>query len=95
MRFQVIDGGLAGIHGHNGRTAPRGLSPADVEAEAKRRLIAAGYERCRVKHQVTGEAIPRALQHFRLQVNWVAETLASLEPIPADYTHDKYWPVLS
>lgn len=68
------------------------LSRTDVAAEATRRIKASGYERCRIKQLATGEPIPRALQYLKIQIDWVADTLAGLDPIPADFADDKYWP---
>jgi hypothetical protein len=88
MRFRVIDGGLT----ERRATPDRPLSRSDVQAEAARRIKASGYERCRVRNLVTGEPIPRALQYLKIQITWVADTLAGLDPIPGDYADDKYWP---
>jgi hypothetical protein len=88
MGFRVISGGLDEGNGGSWRS----LSKSDVQAEAARRIRESGYERCRARHLVTGEPIPKALQYLRIQIAWVADTLAGLDPIPADYADDKYWP---
>lgn len=90
MRFTVIEGGRS--TDTPDKQFRQSLSARDVEIEARRRLKEAGFERSHVRYQVTGEPVPRALQYLRLQINWVAETLASIDPIPADFTDDKYWP---
>jgi hypothetical protein len=87
MRFRIIEGGLSERH-----TAGRPLSKTDVAAEAARRIKAVGYDRCHVRHLATGEPIPKALQYLKIQIAWVADTLAGLDPIPDDYADDKYWP---
>ena len=86
MGFRVISGGLDESSGS------RALTKSDVLAEAARRIRECGYERCRARHLVTGEPIPKALQYLKIQIAWVADTLAGLDPIPADYADDKYWP---
>jgi hypothetical protein len=45
-----------------------------------------------MRHLATGTPVPKALQYLKLQIGWVAETLAGLDPIPGDYADDKYWP---
>lgn len=88
MGLRVISGGLD--EGYCGGRRP--LSGLDVQAEAARRIRRSGYEQCRARNLVTGEPIPRALQYLKIQIAWVADTLAGLDPIPADYADDKYWP---
>ncbi|MDB5526817.1 MAG: hypothetical protein JWM58_4580 [Rhizobium sp.] len=68
------------------------VSGHGVLMEAERRLRRAGYNRWHMRHLATGMAIPKPLQYLKLQIGWVAETLAGLDPIPADYADDKYWP---
>lgn len=88
MHLRVIEGGLR----EDGARAPVSISARHVEAEAARRIKVSGYDNCRVRHLATGAPIPKALQYLKLQINWVADTLAGLDPIPADYADDKYWP---
>lgn len=88
MGFRVITGGLDERFGGEARP----LCKADVLAEAARRIRESGYERSRARSLVTGEPIPKALQYLKIQIAWVSDTLAGLEPIPADYADDKYWP---
>jgi hypothetical protein len=88
MYLRIIDGGLQSAEVNT--TSP--LSAHHVHAEAARRLRAAGYNRSHMRQLATGEPIPKPLQYLKLQIGWVAETLAGLDPIPADYAHDKYWP---
>jgi hypothetical protein len=88
MHLTVIEGGLT----ERRATAARPFSKGDVAAEAARRIKASGYDRCRARYLATGEPIPKALQYLKIQIVWVADTLAGLEPIPDDYADDKYWP---
>jgi len=88
MFLRVIDGGLA----ESATKDERPLSKTDVLAEAMRRIKASGYERYHTRYLVTGEPIPKRLQYLKIQMAWVADTLAALDPIPADYAEDKYWP---
>lgn len=97
MGFTVIIGGLDEQNGGTRRPPSRSgarqsLSRSDVEAEAARRVRESGYDQCRARYLVTGEPIPKALQYLKIQIAWVADTLARLDPIPADYADDKYWP---
>ena len=88
VRFRVV-GGRAAVEAT--------LWPCrdDVRQEAQRRLNASGYTRARARALATGSAIPEAIRHFALQVNYVADALSALAPIPQDFQSDKYWPVLA
>lgn len=88
MYLRVIDGGLA----DRGTAADHPLSKSHVQAEAMRRIRMSGYDRHHARYLVTGEPIPKRLQYLKIQIAWVADTLAGLDPIPADYADDKYWP---
>jgi hypothetical protein len=66
----------------------------DVRQEAQRRINASGYTRYRAKALATGVMIPDAIRHFALQVNYVAEALSVLKPIPEDFQSDVYWPAI-
>jgi hypothetical protein len=88
MFLRVIDGGLSDGEAR----AEHPLSKNDVQAEAMRRIKASGYDRYHARYLVTGEPIPKRLQYLKIQIAWVADTLAGLDPIPADYADDKYWP---
>jgi hypothetical protein len=90
MYLRVIEGGLT----ETSDTTTRSLSKSDVMAEAMRRIKTSGYDRYHARYLVTGEAIPKRLQYLKIQIAWVADTLSGLDPIPADYAEDKYWPVL-
>lgn len=88
MYLRVIDGGQTTAE----MDFPALVSSRHVHAEAERRLRLAGYGRWHMRHLATGVAIPKPLQYLKLQIGWVAETLAGLDPIPSDYADDKYWP---
>ncbi|MGV3550347.1 hypothetical protein [Rhizobium sp.] len=66
----------------------------DVRLEAQRRLNASGYTRHRARALATGVDMPAAIRHYALQVNFVADKLIALKPIPQDFQSDTYWPVL-
>ncbi|MDF1633545.1 hypothetical protein [Mycoplana sp. MJR14] len=85
MRFNVIDGG-----GRSGEQA----APSDrhVRQEAERRIRASGYPAWHARSLATGAAIPRSVAYLKLQIEFVAQTLGRLDPIPADYRRDDYWP---
>ena len=61
---------------------------------ARRRLARAGHDHYHVRHQVTGAAIPRDIAYFAMQVEFVANTLLTIVPIPEDFRKDHYWPRL-
>ena len=88
MGLRVIEGGLSNLGG-----AETGTDRRDVAAEAKRRLDAIGYDRLAARERVTGAAIPAAIRHFRLQVEYVTTILSNLDPVPVDFRADAYWPI--
>ena len=87
VRFRIVGGNAAA-------DARRWPCRDDVRQEAQRRINASGYTRYRAKSLATGAAIPEPIRHFALQVNYVAEALSGLNPIPEDFQLDFYWPVL-
>ncbi|MBP1882238.1 hypothetical protein [Sinorhizobium mexicanum] len=84
MKFRVIDGGKV----HEAVSAD---SPT-IRAEAERRIEATGYEQWRVRSLATGTPIPRSIRYLKMQIEFVAGKLEQLNPIPGDFTDDKYWP---
>jgi hypothetical protein len=87
MRFRVV-GGSSTVE------ARRWPCREDVRLEAQRRLNASGYTRHRARALATGADIPEPIRNYALQVNFVADTLTALKPIPQDFQLDSYWPVL-
>lgn len=95
MRFTVIEGG-------RGQAAERddlaredfGASRDDVRREAARRLGESGYHLSRVREFATGSPMPAALKYLSLQIEFAAEALSCLDPIPEDFRSDDYWPVV-
>ena len=89
MGFRVIEGGLGAQ-----LTAERDAAPSrrDVEQEAERRLKAAGYDTWRNRHVLTGMPVPREVDYLAMQIRYVAQALAGLGRIPADFRSDIYWP---
>lgn len=86
IRFRIVAGTEA--------DARRWPCREDVRLEAQRRLNASGYTRHRGRSLATGVEIPETIRHYALQVNFVADTLIALKPIPHDFQSDIYWPVL-
>lgn len=89
MTFRVIEGGLA----VDGRTAGDRIDAGQVSDEGARRLRQAGYDRLDARRRVTGLGLPRALDHFRMQIEFAISALSRLDPIPPDFRHDGYWPI--
>jgi hypothetical protein len=65
-----------------------------VKQEAARRLRDAGYAQSHIRFLATGSAIPIPLRNFKMQVDFVADTLSRLDPVPRDFASDIYWPKL-
>ncbi|MEZ2131737.1 MULTISPECIES: hypothetical protein [unclassified Sinorhizobium] len=93
MKFYVIEGGLSEAASKNDANGDA-LSPSmhDVKTEAARRIKDSGYEEWRVREFVTGAPIPSALKYLRMQIEFAAEALTRLSPIPHDFRADAYWP---
>ncbi|MCA1493797.1 hypothetical protein [Sinorhizobium alkalisoli] len=85
MKFRVIEGGKAS------ETGPV-TSQTGIRAEAERRIRATGYEQYRVRSLATGRPIPSSIRYLKMQIEFVADKLEQLNPIPHDFTDDKYWP---
>jgi hypothetical protein len=93
MKLFVIEGGKGNAAG-DAVFQLHAAKPAlgDVMAEAARRIEASGYEDWRVREFVTGASMPSALKYLRMQIEFVAEALLRLDPIPEDFRSDTYWP---
>jgi hypothetical protein len=90
MRFTVIEGGMSAKPPAVGLEI--GPSINDVRREAARRCEALGINRLRTRHFVMGVPVPPDLHYLGLQIEFVAEKLGGLSPIPMDYQSDTYWP---
>ncbi|PST21910.1 hypothetical protein C7U60_11610 [Mesorhizobium plurifarium] len=84
MKFTVIEGG---------RAAVTAAETTTIRDEAERRIKAAGYEHWRVRSLATGAPIPGPIRYLKMQIDFVAGKLEQLNPVPSDFTDDKYWPV--
>jgi len=72
-------------------SARSGLPPtsADVRAEAQSRLLAAS------RMAMQGRQSSRELRYLTAQIDYVAERLCTIEPVPADFRADYYWPQMT
>ena len=93
MAFRVIEGGLAANGWVNGDNAAQ-VDVAQVRREGARRLRDSGFDRLEARRRITGIAVPRSVDHFRMQIEFVVGALSRLDPIPADFRNDCYWPIL-
>lgn len=93
--FKVIEGGRGQAVQMDDRSErARGPSRDDVLREAARRLSASGYHLSRIREFATGVPMLASLKHLSLQIDFAAETLSRLDPIPEDFRADGYWPAL-
>lgn len=93
MRFAVITGSREWTEAMPERVLPqRPIEVEDVQREARRRLKALKIEEWRVREFVTGAPMPENIRHLSLQIEFAAQALGRLSPIPADYADDIYWP---
>ncbi|MGO4117124.1 hypothetical protein [Rhizobium ruizarguesonis] len=91
--FKVIEGGRGQAMQMDDRSE-EGLGPSkdDVRREAARRLSASGYHLSRIREFATGVPMLTSLKYLSLQIDFAAETLSRLDPIPEDFHADGYWP---
>ncbi|MBX4927472.1 hypothetical protein [Rhizobium binae] len=94
MKFKVIEGGRGQAASTDGHTDDR-PNRDDVRREAVRRLNESGYHPSRIREFVTGAPMPAALRYLSMQIDFAAEALSRLDPIPADFRSDGYWPASS
>ncbi len=92
MKLRVIEGGLGKAADERTAVAPRQPSSEDVQREAVRRLSDSGYHASYVRELATGAPQPEALRYLKIQLDFAAQTLSRLDPIPEDFHADAYWP---
>lgn len=94
MRFAVITGSREWTEASPERvTTQHVIEIEDVQLEARRRLKSLRIEEWRVREFVTGTPIPDHIRHLALQIEFAAQAIGRLSPIPADYADDVYWPL--
>ena len=76
------------------QAAPVAVLVEDVEAEARRRLRAIKLQEWRTREFITGRPMPDDVRHYALQVEFAAQAISRLSPIPDDFDSDVYWPRL-
>ena len=87
MGLVVIEGGLSL------QSREVALDDTDaVIAEGKRRLRDIGYDGLANRERLTGLPVPKKIEHFRLQVDFVVSAISAMTPIPSDFRDDAYWP---
>ena len=72
--------------------APARASVEDVEAEARRRLRGLKVNEWRTREFITGRPMPEDICQMAQQIEFAAQAIARLSPIPADFDDDVYWP---
>jgi hypothetical protein len=81
MNLMVIEGGLG-----------RQPSRRDISHELERRIAESGYRPAKAKSVMTDLPPPAAVHHLKIQLDFAASMLSQLDPIPADFRDDRYWP---
>jgi sulfur relay (sulfurtransferase) DsrC/TusE family protein len=83
VRFAVISGSREWTEATPERiSAQRPVDVEDVHFEARRR----------VREFVTGTPMPDSIRHIAAQIEFAAQAIGRLSPIPLDYADDVYWP---
>lgn len=92
MRFAVIENREWSGHSSLSRPLNKGIDPVAVASEARRRKASAGLDEYQLREYVTGLPIPADLRNLCLQIDYAAQAISRLSPIPVDFTDDIYWP---
>jgi hypothetical protein len=93
VRFAVISGSREWTEAIPDMMAPkRRVDVEDVQDEARRRLKSLKMDEWQVREFVTGTPMPDTVRHLALQIEFAAQAIGRLSPIPADYADDVYWP---
>ncbi|PXA98894.1 hypothetical protein DMC47_05950 [Nostoc sp. 3335mG] len=93
MRFAVISGSREQADARpEWSPPPRQIGMRDVLIEKSRRLKAIKLDEWKVREFVTGRPMPDDVRHLALQIEYAAEAIGRLSPIPADFADDLYWP---
>lgn len=72
--------------------APVRASVEDVESEARRRLRGLKVNEWRTREFITGRPMPQDICEMAKQIEFAAQAIARLSPIPTDFDDDVYWP---
>lgn len=67
-------------------------TPDDVRQEVRRRLARANLIALRALSVASGYEMPKTALYLAMQIEFVGQSLAALNPIPADFADDLYWP---
>ncbi|MBU1335471.1 MAG: hypothetical protein KJ944_08385 [Alphaproteobacteria bacterium] len=94
VRFAVIEGSREWTEPTRPatRSAVVSILVEDVEAEARRRLRSCRLQEWRTREFITGRPMPDDVRHYALQVEFAAQAISRLSPIPEDFDSDVYWP---
>lgn len=72
--------------------SPPGISPDDVDQEARRRKGLLRLDEWQMQHYVTDVPMPDRIVQACRQIDLAATALSRLVPIPSDFDDDVYWP---
>jgi len=93
VRFAVIGGSREWTESAPEFTSsPVCFEVEDVQAEARRRLKAIKLDQWRTREFVTGVPMPDNVRHLSLQIEFAAQAIGRMSPIPSDFADDVYWP---
>lgn len=96
VRFAAIEGSREWTEPSWRATGTAGVTilVEDVEAEARRRLRSCHLDEWRRREFISGHPMPDDIRHFAVQVEFAAQAISRLSPIPDDFDSDVYWPRL-
>lgn len=93
VRFAVIEGSREWTEPlERAETGHKLVQVEQVHAEARRRLRGLKLDEWRVREFVTGTPMPDNIRHQSMQIEFAAQAIARLSPIPEDFADDVYWP---
>ncbi|WP_152046976.1 hypothetical protein [Aureimonas psammosilenae] len=89
-----MDSGIGqNVSGGNVVAFPSRFSPRHpLDAEAARRLRRSGYEEWAAREKATGVPMPASMRYLKMQIEFAAERLKLLDPLPEDFRADIFWP---
>lgn len=70
---------------------PPVISPDEVDIETNRRMTLVTAD-AMMRFQVLGSAIPASVRTAAQAIDAAGVALKAVQPIPVDYTDDKWWP---
>jgi len=93
VRFAAIEGSREWTEPSRRKSSPSSVIHVEnVQEEAQRRLKAIKLKEWRTREFITGQPMPDHVRHLAVQIEFAAQALSRLSPIPENFDDDIYWP---